>query len=579
MKKTRLYKNISLWLVALFTSCLFLMGQTGLAKDEDIAPEIIYYDYVDEHGVLKGGSIKVYADDPLHSRYKGAKGIFRESSQQFNVETIIDNGDPNNRVDLVIIGDGYDVNDINDGIYKNHVNSIIHRLFLIDGFFSQSPLDEYVSFFNVHRVDVISTDSGVDHDPCYPIWRDTDVNMGFYTMYQKKRLPRLLTIGDTEAAEAAANQAPDKDIIMALANSTKYGGSGGIYVCLSGGNESRVETALHEFGHSFAKLGDEYFDEPNSEVYSGDGSDLDLKANASILDANDMNDSGVKWYRWLDWGPEPKDVWTFPGSVVWNDTRDDYVDYNDGVYRPDVNSKMRSLGRPFGQVNTEQFILKIYELVNPIDYATPAGTYAIGTQFFVQPVKPAAHSLDVTWYIVGDPDPVGTGLEFDSSALDLPTGQYTLKVQVIDNTEMVRDEGKRDTDMNEVLTWTLGEAGHWKFNEGSGDTAYDYIGDIDGTLGGKVGADPCDPDWVNDPNRGWCLDFDGDDDYVSLSDMNALADNSTTIAAWIKADDVNEGRHPIVTQFKQVDDNYYGYYFYVNGNNPKLYLGVCPSNS
>jgi len=234
---------------------------------------------------------------------------------------------------------------------------------------------------------------------------------------------------------------------------------------------------------------------------------------------------------------------------------------------------MRDLNYPFYQVNEEQFILKIYELVKPIDYATPGGTYAIGTQFFVQPVKPAAHSLDVTWYIVGDPDPVGTGLEFDSSTLDLPAGRYTLKVQVIDNTDMVRDEGKRATDMNEVHTWTLGEAGHWKFNEGSGDTAYDSIGDIDGRLGGQVGADPCDPEWVNDLNRGWCLDFYGDDDYVSLSDMNALADNSTTIAAWIKADDVSAGLHPIVsTYYYENPDHYYGYFLFLNGDKPSFYL-------
>jgi hypothetical protein len=498
------------------------MGQTGLAKDEDIPPEIIYYDYVDEHGVLKGGGIKVYADDPLHSKYEGAKRVFRESSQQFNVETIIDNGDPNNRVDLVIIGDGYDVNDINDGIYKSHVNSIIHRLFLIDGFFSQSPFDEYASFFNVHRVDINSVDSGVSFDPCdCNCLRNTELSMQFDT---DPNLRRLLYIGDEAAAYAAADLAPDSDEILALGNTTTWGGSGKYYsyqeglACLAGGHELKVEFALHEFGHSFADLGDEYFD-PNGEVYSGDGSDLILKANTSILEAEDMNDDQIKWYRWLDWGPEPKDVWTFPGAFVWNETIDDFVDYNDGVYRPTKWSMMRALRDdndvpyPFYQVNAEQFIFKIYELVKPIDYATPGGTYAIGTQFFVQPVKPAAHSLDVTWYIVGDPDPVGTGLEFDSSALDLPAGRYTLKVQVIDNTEMVRDEGKRDTDMNEVRTWTLGEAGHWKFDEETGDTAYDSIGDNDGNIVG-------DPDWVNDPNHGWCLDFDGDD-YVSLSDMNA----------------------------------------------------------
>ena len=553
MKKTRLYKNVGLWLLALFTSSLFLIGQTGLAKDDDIAPEKVYYDYIDDKGVLKGGIVEVYADHPLHSKYKDPNARALDSYQEWPFETIIDNGPTWNRVDLVIIGDGYDVNDINKGIYAGDVNSVINRFFLIYGFFSQSPLDEYASFFNVHRVDVISEDSGVSYDPCdCNCLRNTELSMQFD---QRPKYRRLLYIDNPDAATHALNRAPDYNVGLAFGNTETYGGSGAEPACLAGGHEWRVEFALHEFGHSFADLGDEYFD-PCGVVYSGDGSDLMLKANTSIREAEDMNDDGVKWYRWLDWGPEPKDVWTFPGAFVWNKTTEDYVDYNDGVYRPTDWSMMRALRDdndvpyPFYQVNAEQFIFKIYELVNPIDYATAEGTYAIGTRFFVQPVKPATHSLDVTWYRVGDPDPVGTGLEFDSSVLDLPTGQYTLKVKVIDNTEMVRDEVKRATDMNEVRTWTLGEAGHWKFDEGSGDIAEDSIGDNNGRLGGQVGADPCDPDWLNDPNRGWCLDFDGDDDYVSLSDMNALADNTTTIAAWIKRDVEDDGYSPIVTQYK-----------------------------
>ncbi|MBW8042413.1 MAG: hypothetical protein FVQ85_20790 [Planctomycetes bacterium] len=164
MKKTRLYKNVSLWLLAVFTACLVLTVQSGIAQDEDdndnnITTRIIPYDYIDDKGALKGGTAEIKVDLDRQARAL-------DSYPEWPFETIIDNGDPNNRVDLVIVGDGYDVNDINDGIYKSHVNSIINRFFLIYGFFSQSPLDEYASFFNVHRVDVNSVDSGVSYDPC-----------------------------------------------------------------------------------------------------------------------------------------------------------------------------------------------------------------------------------------------------------------------------------------------------------------------------------------------------------------------------------------------------------------------------
>lgn len=150
-------------LLALAVACLIRPG-AAIAEDDDT--EIIPYDYIDDKGVLKGGMIKVYADDPLHSKYKDPNVRALDSYQEWPFETIIDNGPTGNRVDLVILGDGYDVNDINDGIYQSHVYSIINRFFLIYGFFSQSPLDEYASFFNVHRMDVISQDSGISYDPC-----------------------------------------------------------------------------------------------------------------------------------------------------------------------------------------------------------------------------------------------------------------------------------------------------------------------------------------------------------------------------------------------------------------------------
>ncbi|MBW8039780.1 MAG: hypothetical protein FVQ85_07250 [Planctomycetes bacterium] len=558
MKKARLYKNVSLWLFGLIGLCLVLIGQTAIAQDKDdndysnITTKIIPYDWVDDKGVLKGGTAQIKVDLDRQARAL-------DSYPEWPFETIIDNGPTWNRVDLVIVGDGYDFNDINDGIYKSHVNSIINRFFLIDGFFSQSPLDEYASFFNVHRVDVNSVDSGVSYDPCdCNCLRNTALSMRFHVTTRRLL---YIPVADRGAVMDALNQAPDYNVGLALGNTETYGGSGDEPACLAGGSQLRVETALHEFGHSFANLGDEYF-ETGSGSYPG--TEEELEANLSTYDANDMNDNGAKWYRWLDWGPEPKDVWTRQGGRY----------YELDIYRPTDNSMMRALRDdndvpyPFYQVNAEQLIFKIYELVKPIDYATPAGTYAIGTKFFVQPVKPAAHSLDVTWYVVGDPDPVGTGPEFDSSTLNLPTGQYTLKVQVIDNTDMVRDEGKRATDMNEVLTWTIGEAAHWKLDEASGGTAYDSIGDNDGTLG----ADPCDPNWVNDPNHGWCLDFDGVDDYVSLSTMNSLADNTTTIAAWINIDTEVNDFYPIVTQFDDV--NVTGYYLYVYGNTPYFWLDV-----
>ncbi|MHC4158980.1 MAG: hypothetical protein ACYSSO_07855, partial [Planctomycetota bacterium] len=66
---------------------------------------------------------------------------------------------------------------------------------------------------------------------------------------------------------------------------------------------------------------------------------------------------------------------------------------------------------------------------------------------------------------------------------------------------------------------------HWKFDEGSGSTAYDSAGDNDGTL---VNG----PVWTTG-QIGGALSFDGVDDYVNISSFS-MPQDSFTIQMWIK---------------------------------------------
>ena len=65
-------------------------------------------------------------------------------------------GDPSNRVDLVVLGDGYTADEL--GQYAADVESFL------DGFFLATPFAEYATYFNVHRIDVVSNESRVDSD-------------------------------------------------------------------------------------------------------------------------------------------------------------------------------------------------------------------------------------------------------------------------------------------------------------------------------------------------------------------------------------------------------------------------------
>ena len=73
--------------------------------------------------------------------------------------------------------------------------------------------------------------------------------------------------------------------------------------------------------------------------------------------------------------------------------------------------------------------------------------------------------------------------------------------------------------------------GTWHFNENSGTTAYDSSGDNDGAIHGAS--------WITGID-GSGLDFDGTDDYVSVSDDNSLdLTDELTISAWILAEDTS----------------------------------------
>lgn len=449
MKKKGLFKNVRASVLVLTTLWVLLSGQVALTEEKTI-----YYDYIDEKGELRGGMIVVEVE-----KIEVPKTLFLDSGS--NVETIIDNGPTWNRVDLVFVGDGYQESELDQ--YASDVAC------LMAGFFAEWPLDEYASFFNVHRVDVTSTDSGVDNEDYLGQERDTALNMGFWR-FGIERYLGWEPYGDIQLALNAADLAPDRDQVLALANTAKYGGAGfsSEGVATASGHEElgwTSELGLHEIGHSLAELGDEYWYE--NRHYWGPEPDI---ANLSIYEADDMAAEQRKWYRWLDEPTVPPahgPIHTYQGGGGV---------YATGIYRPTDWSKMRELDYPFHQVNVEQFILEIYKIVDAVDYATPEGTYALGTQFFVEPLQPATHSLDVQWYLNEDEIPGATETTFDASTLGLPPGEYTLSVKVVDNTEMVRDEDRRVLDMTFTREWTL------LFNDSShlNDTSKFYVKNASG---------------------------------------------------------------------------------------------------
>lgn len=391
--------------------------RTYNAADGALLPgeSLVYYDYI-EGGRLKGGVVTTVLPEPTEDHLAG-KALW-------SVETIIDNGPPQNRINVVFIGDGYTAAELD--LYATHVDDAVA------GLFSEQPLAAYAGYFNVYRVDVMSNESGVD-EPDSGIYRDTALDMA----YDCGGIARLLCI-DYSKAQNAANSAPQVDTIVALANSTRYGGAGysGLATA-AGANGSTVELVLHEFGHSFARLADEY-DYGGDTTYTGAEPG---QPNVSIYTAAEQVAQQTKWYRWLDL----PNVDAFEGAL--------YSRY--GIYRPTSNSRMRSLGRPFEEVNAEQFVFAFYEYVRPIDDATPESAEPIttGVRLYVDPVEPTEQPLTIQWSVDGNDVPDANDPAFDTSFLS--PCLHNVAVTVIDNTTRIRDEEARDEHLKETRQWRV----------------------------------------------------------------------------------------------------------------------------
>lgn len=169
------------------------------------------------------------------------------SNSRYQVKSILKSGEPGNKVDIVIIPDGYT---------KEQMGKFIDDCKKFAGYlFKASPFRENKDKFNITAVEAYSEESGTDI-PAEHIWKNTVVNSSFYTFNED----RYLMTNDNKTLRDIASYAP-YDQIYILVNTGKYGG-GSIYnhysVCVSD-NKYEEYIFTHEFGHGFAGLGDEYY--------------------------------------------------------------------------------------------------------------------------------------------------------------------------------------------------------------------------------------------------------------------------------------------------------------------------------
>ncbi len=172
--------------------------------------------------------------------------IKRDNANKYPVHEVLNSGNANQKVDIVIIPDGYTQAEMEK--FKKDCEVFKKE------FFKYEPYTSRMKDFNIHAVLAPSEESGSDV-PCEDVWKNTIVNCSYWTLGSERY---LMTTDNKTLRDLAANAPYDQ--IFILVNSPIYGGGGIFNWYCTGVNSNRYagKIIVHEFGHGFAGLGDEY---------------------------------------------------------------------------------------------------------------------------------------------------------------------------------------------------------------------------------------------------------------------------------------------------------------------------------
>ncbi len=175
--------------------------------------------------------------------------------RDFRVVELAANGPSERMVDIAILADGYR----RDEVHKLRKDA--DRLLAV--LFGMEPFKSRKRDFNVRLIESLSAESDID-EPREGRWRANALGCSFEAF----DIPRYVLTYSNKVMRDVAGNVP-YDAVLVLANAKRYGGGGiyGLYAISTVDNEFSPFVFTHEFGHSFAGLGDEYY---SSEVAYND---------------------------------------------------------------------------------------------------------------------------------------------------------------------------------------------------------------------------------------------------------------------------------------------------------------------
>jgi len=334
--------------------------------------------------------------DGREGRYSEAQSGYRRIAEKFAVSDagrraaqrttpsaflgsadVLRHGPSANRVDIVLMGDGYEL---------SHMKSFDKLASDIPPLFERKePFHEYWSYFNFLRASLVSGENGVDG-----FGREYDTALDAKTLNTYAGHVGI----DATRVRMMLEQIPEHDGLAICFVKNGVAGTGGGGFATIGGRSA--ETTIHEWGHAFAGLSDEY--EEQQAAHTGA-----VGASPNISSTEDPK--RVPWAHWLK-AKHPR-IGVYEGGAG----------RLKGAWKPTSTGCAMATQEEFCAVCREAVVLRVYSLVDPIESCLPAADQdALFIQKLseepleirVKTMEPASHALEARWWIVPTPRPALT---------------------------------------------------------------------------------------------------------------------------------------------------------------------------
>jgi len=246
---------------------------------------------------------------------------------------LLQSGSPDDKIDVAIVAEGYTAEEA-ENFYRDAQTAV-------DAILAHAPFGEYRDRFNFVAIALESEDSGVSV-PREGLWKNTAVGSNYDTFYSD----RYLTTSCVWKMHDALCGIPYEHLVI-LANTDTYGGGGiyNSYTLTTARHKDFRPVVVHEFGHSFAGLADEYYyDDQFVEYYYSESEPWEQ----NITTLYDFES------KWDDMLPKVVSIPTETDGDVWEKIRNgasmeslvgvyEGAGYQSkGVYRPYPDCRMKT---------------------------------------------------------------------------------------------------------------------------------------------------------------------------------------------------------------------------------------------